>query len=204
MKDQQAIKKLQLLKTMQPSKKALKGIKEGVYHQIQPETKMRTFFSTHDRFRSPASLQFYRVAFYAGAFAFLLIMFLFASTIFFPNQIHNAFLYGRLAFASNQYQKAQIALTDTKSRFADNKSAQENINELAYSLTVTNTQLTELKLKGEKGKYTAQECHQIYQEYLIYLESKEKVISSHNSTLKSQINSYEEQAERKLHMYNSL
>lgn len=205
MKDQQAIKKIQLLKTLHPTKNTLRKIRESVYYQVQSEHKTQASLSIQERFSTIAALiKSSGVTFYAGMIAFLFIISLSAFVLVFPNQTHTAFLYGRLVFAPNQYEKAHIALEDTKSRFANNNTAQSNANELVYSLTFTNTQLDELKLKGENGKYTAQECHQIYQEYLTYLESTEKSISSNNSTLKSQINAYEEQAEKKLHMYNSL
>lgn len=205
MKDQQAIKKLQLLKTMQPAKHTLNSIKEGVYYQVQSENKAQTNLGIQDRFSNISTfLKTYGVAYYAGAIAFLLVIFLSASVLLFPNQTHTALLYGKLALAQNQYEKARIALNDTKTKFADNKTTQVNTNELVYSLALTNTQLNALRLKGEKGKYTAEECHNIYQEYLSYLENKEKNMQSNNSMLKSQINSYEEQAEKKLHMYKSL
>lgn len=205
MKDQEVIKKLQLLKTLQPTKHTLKKIKEDVYYQVQSKNKKQAYFSSQDILSNASSfIKSYDINIYASAAAFLLIIFLSIYVILFPNQIHNSLLYGELTLAPNQYTKSRIALEDTKSRFTDNKIVKKNTNELAYSLTLTNNQLNALKLKGEEGKYTAEECHKIYQEYISYLENTEKVIPSNNLNLKSQINSYEEQAERKIHMYNSL
>lgn len=204
MKEEQLILKIKLLKRMQPSRTVFNEIKHDVYQQVQAENQ-RTTFPIHGLFEDIFTLRrLYNSAFYSVAFALFLIVFLSISYTFFPNQLHNSILYGRLAVAPNQYEKAHIALEDTKNRFANDKIVHADTNELAYSLALTNSELNGLKLKGENGQYTASECHQIYQEYFTYLQSKEKVIPSTNTMLKSKINSYEEQAEKKLHMYKSL
>jgi len=205
MRDQETINKLQLLKKIHPTKHALLSIKKGVYQQVKSENRTQSHFRLDGQMSNISYLiHSYKVAFFASVIAFLFIVFLSASMILLPNQIHNAILYGRIALAQNQYEKAQVALDDTRNRFTNNKSVLTNTNELAFSLNMTNTELNKLKLKGEKGKYTAQQCHQIYKEYLSNLETNEKSIPSNNTTLKSKINVYEEQAETKLHMYPSL
>lgn len=207
MKEQQVINKLRLLKTMQPAKPVLKDIKQSVYQQMKVEYKTQTF-GIQERFDSIFVLiKSYNVAFYSVSVALLLILFLSASSVFFSNQVHNIILDSKLAVASNQYQRASIALADTTSRFGENMPVEQHTQELSQSLALTNAELNSLKLKGEKGQYTAQECHQIYQTYLNYLEKKEKSVFANNPPLllvKSQMDMYEEQAEQKLNMYKSL
>jgi hypothetical protein len=63
-------------------------------------------------------------------------------------------------------------------------------------------------LKGKNGKYIALQCHRLYQKYFNYLEKENATMPKENkqsfSLLKSQIKTFEEQAERKLHMYSNL
>lgn len=206
MKEKQVINKLRLLKTIQPTHRVLNDMKEGVYQQVGVKNKIESTFGLREFLGNISVLiKEYKVASYSFVFALLLIIFLSVSSAFLPNQVHSIVLYGRLAFASNQYQRASIALADATSRFGANGGS---VTELSQSLALANTQLDNLKLKGEKGKYTAQQCHQIYQEYLSYLEREEKNVSTRNNSslanVKFQINTYEELAEKKLHMYSYL
>lgn len=209
MKEQEVINKLKLLKTIQPNQRVLKDIKQNVYQQVYAENKIKTTSGFQELFGYISNfIKSYTVVSYGFAFTALLIIFLSVSSVLLPDQFHTAIVNGRIALASSHYQKARIALTDTKSRFEKNKTIETNTQEFSHSLALTNTQLNNLHLKGEKGKYSAQQCRQIYLEYLNFLKKEEKNINAKNnpsySHLKSQINTYKEQAEKKLHMYNSL
>jgi len=205
MKEEQVISKLTSLKAINPSQVTLRDIKQGVFQQVKNETNPQSLFYTREAFGTIAHfIQLHKLAFYGLA---LVIVFVLISISFIiPNQFHTVILYSKLAFAPNQYQKSRIALQDVTSRFGNNKQTEQNTQELLQSLALANTELSNLKLKGVKGEYTQQECHKLYQEYLNYLIKEEKNIPAKDSTfssVKSQINSYQEQAEKKLHMYSS-
>jgi hypothetical protein len=121
------------------------------------------------------------------------------------NSIHSLVLDTRLAFASDQYQKATLALSDTTSRYGSKqKVVKSDIANMSYALALTNTQMSQLKLKGEDGKYTAKQCHALYQQYLAYLQKEDRFTPQSFSNLKFQIKAYKEQAEIKLNMYRNL
>lgn len=193
MNRKQVIKQIKLLKTLQPTQSVLDDMKEIVFQEVGVAHK--------DSFRF--NLQSYRVTAYGIAVAVFLIIFLSIFSII-PNQVHSIMMYGKLTFASNQYEKATLALADTIGRFGNKSIKVNNVQALSQSLALTNTELSDLKLKGEKGKYTAQECHAVYQQYLNYLQKEYIATPQSFSTLKSQIFVYQEQAEQKLHMYHNL
>lgn len=207
MKEKQAVNKLKMLKTIQPTRAVLNGIKLGIYQQIKAENTNKAYGFQELLDNIFIFVKSYGTVSYSLAFVLLLIILLSVSSVLFSTKFQNIVLYSKLAFASNQYQKAQIAFVDTTGRFKEGKPIDHKALELSQSLALTNAQLNSLELKGEKGRYSAQQCHEIYQKYLNYLENEEKDLSTKNSSfakVKFQINSYEEQAEKKLHMYNSL
>ncbi len=193
MKEQEIINKLTLLKTVRPSQAVITDMKHDIYQKVGIGNKKNTFSNV-------------TIALYGFAFVVLLTVFL-SVVLLLPNPIHTVILYSKLSFASNQYQKVRIVFADTTNRFKVNKQLQQQPQEFSRSLALVNREMSELKLKGEKGKYTEQECRRIYHEYLSYLEKEEKSIPLTNrsfASVKSQINIYEEESEKKLNMYKSL
>src|SRR5579863_4143794 len=120
MKDKQLISKVRSLKAINPSHDTLKDIKRDVFQQVESETKDHTVFYSKGLFGNIFRfMQSYKLALYSVTLALVLIVLLFMSSIFLPNQFHTTVLYGKLAFASNQYQRSRIALQDMTSRFDD-------------------------------------------------------------------------------------
>ena len=192
MKEEQVISELKRLKTVLPPQAVLNEMKHSIYRKVGAEQK------------KPLQSTF---MFALPVLAFVLLLVIFISSLFLTNQLETAILYSKMSFASNQYQKARIAFADITNRFHVTEPLRGNPYEFSHSLAIANTELSNLKLKGEKGKYTEQECRQIYHEYLSYLKKEEKNIPVNNSTyssVRSQISTYEEQAEKKLHMYKSV
>jgi len=209
MNQDKVIKKLQLLKSIQPQHNVLNTIKKDVYMQIYISSNNNKnilnayyFYSIFSRLKLQQDLS-YRVAILV-----IFLIFIFTFSPFLQNKIHTISTYSRIAFTQNQYKKANIALADSQYIYADSKAINyDTSKDILQSLSLTNKELSLLKLKGEKGKYTAQQCHALYQNYLLYLEKMISNISGNQKStlvLKSQILSYEEQAEKKLHMYRDL
>ena len=208
MKEKQIINKLTILKIMQPQQSTLNEIKKGVYRQIHMKNRVHSSFRFLELFEQIQSLvRSSAFAFYGISVALLLILFLSFSSFFLPIHFHTAIMYIRLSLTTNQYLKAQIALVDTTSRFQTNTSISQYDQEFSQSLALTNAELNRLKLKGEKGQYTAKECHQLYITYRNYLEKMKKNIPANTLThaqVRNHVNMFEEQAEVKLHMYDNL
>lgn len=205
MNEKQVIKKLSVLKNVQPNNKLLKNIKDDVYQQIRLERRgevtQKTFAANIH-----ASLSYYRYAVSALAVAFVLFV---GMIIFFPNHIHTAVLTGKLTVASNQYEKARIAFADTNKRYGNYQAVNtSNIKDASYSLALTNKEMSHLHLKGENGKYSAQQCQDLYKQYLSFLKKEYAAMQNENNpsvvSLKMQTKKYIEQAETKLNMYHNL
>lgn len=185
-------KKLKSLKVIEPNMSTLKQMKGNIDKRI-----IREHENTNNR----------RIRVMWGSLAIILIIgtLLFAQLIFKPLFIHSLVLYTRISFAANQYDKAQIALTDTTSRYTANTAVNESsVQDIAYSLNVTNDQMSKLKLKGETGKYSAKQCQELYQHYLLYLNQEYGNVPQNLSNLRTQIANEREEAEMRLHMYDKL
>lgn len=208
MNEKQVIKKLILLKNIQPTQPVLENMKKNIYLQVQIKSKVDV--NTLGKFSISINslLKLYKPISYGITFT-LLVLFLSMFSVFPPNKLHDIILYTRLTLAPNQYEKASIALADTTDRFGSGTAVEtDNTKDASRSIALANSELSNLKLKGENGKYTAKQCHQIYQEYLRYLEKENQNISTEKkqslTMFKLQLSTYEELAEKKLHMYNKL
>lgn len=190
------IKQLKLLGTIQPSPQALKDLKKDIDQRRQTESIEPT--------------RFHRSLFIGMSFMVVLIIFVLSTSNLLQNSVHLAVLNIRIMTATNQYDKAKIALADSQYTYRADL-ATHPVTEISQSIKLTNTELSALKLKGETGKYSAWQCHELYLEYLAYLQELDHQISNIQSKnpptvsqLKSQISTYEEQAERKLNLYEKL
>ena len=188
MNEKQIIKKLTLLQNVQPNKTLFTNMKNNVYQQVSPKRKLQSKL-----------LRFFPAQYLS--FAFVLIFILGVAYLMQPGSLHTIVLDTKLTFAANQYERANTVFSDTKS------ISKGDSGKFAYAIARTNTEMSELKLKGEKGKYTEQQCLMLYRQYLSFLDNEATIISTtgqQSSQVKSQINAYREQAEKKLHMYHTL
>jgi hypothetical protein len=200
MKDKQVIEKLQLLRSVKPDEETVRVIHEKSTAQLFGAKR----YNTHKWFTIPPLVPII-------AFAVILIFFS-VVTGFLPNIIHQTVITSEIALASNHYEKAKIAVSDAESQFSFVKQHPTDANKVAalsHSLALANLQMTKLQLKGEKGKYTMKDCLTLYTSYYNTLESMRKTVNSQKNPsdeenqLRREINEYDVQAEKKLHLYKS-
>lgn len=216
MKQEDLIKQLKLLKSVQPDSHTLMSIEGEIYSQLEIDKKnshwdrMKYFSDNVFLIKSNPFTSYGMVA------ALFVIVFLSISTGFLPNAMNNTLLYAKIATAPNQYEKAKIAFSYTQTQTEtlnnnNNKINPHKLVEISRTITLANTELSALKLVGEKGKYTSQQCQQLYKEYSQYLERLNRLISKKSidngdeksiELLKAQIAGYEKQSELKLKIYN--
>src|ERR1039457_6314357 len=157
MKEIEIIKKLSILKSIQPNNSVLENIKSGLDRQIRTEIKVNPQFGLSAFLNNIyILLKPKNYVSYGAAFALLLVIYLSASTGMLQTQIHKIIFYSRLASVSNQYEKASIALADTTDSYKNREVIDtKKLTEISRSITLANNELAKLKLKGEIGKYTA-------------------------------------------------
>jgi len=198
MKKKQAIKKLQLLQLVQPDNVTLRAIHKTVLSEIPVQEQ----FSIREWLSISPVIQL--VAF--GA----VVIFLSVLTRFMPDAFEKALVYSKIAAASNQYEKAKIAFAYVNDQFSsmkNNSFDSSKMESVSQALTLANTQMSGLKLVGEKGKYTSQQCLELYEAYHTDLKNMDRLISSKASQsaqkgiLASEVEKYDQQSEKKLHNY---
>jgi len=192
MKEKDIVKHLQLLRSVEPDVSAKRALHKKVLSRITVKEKSFGFFGR--LFVSPLLAIELLTA--------VLIFFVVVSGLL-TSFSERAIVDFKIAAASNQYEKAKIALaylysqiTNTQNKSLDNKKFQS----LSYALTLSNTQMSELKLVGEKGKYTSQQCLELYESYH---EDLQKIDATPAQTLLGpQVKQDEKQSEKKLEMYD--
>lgn len=216
MKQTDLILKLKLLKSIQPNSGVLKTIERDVYSRIEVDgsnfvlRQMKLFWGD-------VSLIFKinPIASYGVVAALAVVVFLSVYTGFLPNELNKTLFYTKIAIASNQYERASLALSYAQTKIATviferNAPDQNGIKDISKSIALANTELSELKLMGEEGKYTSAQCKELYRNYQTTLENLDRYIytSSPNGEnkdsvdlLETQILNYEKQAEMKFNLY---
>ena len=197
MTEKTIIKKLRLLQSVQPDFYTLHSIEK----EIQNEIGFKKQFHLENLFSFSPVTSFI-------ALAAVVLLFVGTFFIFFQDTVSRFIITTEISFAPDQYQKAKISLDFTKSQFINSPN---NIASLSQSLALANTEMSGLRLKGETGKYTMQQCLALYTQYHAYLESLKNEVSSKNSSLNKQettallleIKHYDQQTENKLHKYKS-
>ncbi len=198
MKEKQVIDNLQLLQSVQPDRHTLLLIQKRVCSQIFPEK--------HFTFRKWLTVTpiIPLVAVTAVVLVLLVVM------GFFPRVYEKAFVTARIALAPNQYEKAKIAFAYADQQFFSlkkNSFSSSDVKSFFGSLALANSEMAGLKLTGEKGKYTKEQCLILYSEYHSSLEAMKKEValmdnsSQKKTLLLTEIKNYDEQSERKLHKY---
>lgn len=215
MKQEEIIKQLKQLNKIEPRPDTIAEIKGNIFLQLRAEEKMH--WGWLKRFSMPFTSQFKANSFmvYGSAIALVIFVFLLIGAGFLPNTANKIFLSVRIATAPNQYEKAKIAFSYTQAQIdALNKSNykldKHKLTEISRTIAFANTQLSRLKLMGEKGKYTSQQCKGLYRSYHTSLENLDHYITTSSpneedkqsiAPLKMQISNYEKQVERKLNLY---
>ncbi len=211
MKENAFIHQLKTLKKLEPTSMMLATIKDTVYHSVQNEKKQTVLEKCGEFFKHNFLILTTKpMVSYAMGIGLFLIAFTVLNSGSLLNKFHNLELYAKVEAAPNQYLKARIAFADTQSSYSMKTITISNATDFSQSIAFSNTQLSQLKLKGEKGKYTMQECRTLYDQYIKYLQAlQNKLDSQHEnkqsvSKLEIQITSYKEQAEIKVQRYKQL
>lgn len=197
MKEKKLIEELQLLQSVQPDSYTLRVIKKKVDMEVLGNNN----FSIRKWFSFTPLTTFIAIA--------AVIFFIIVVTRFLPDTIENDFIVAKIVLASNQYERAKIAVVNVDNQFV--VLQQKNFDKrkvilLSQSLALANNQMSGLKLIGEKGKYTSSDCLSLYAKYHKSLETMKNSISSQqnfpeDTQLLAKIKQYDDQSEKKLHEY---
>lgn len=216
MKQASIIKKLRSLKLIQPDSETLRATEKNVYFRIK--TNQSSSIWEQVRSLSSSAFNIFKAnpfGSYSLTVALLVIIVISISSGFLPNKINKTLLYAKIATAPNQYVRARIALSNAQDKIntvnvASNKISENKIKDISQSIALANTELSELKLMGEKGKYTSEQCKELYRNYHNSLENLDHYITTSSlgrgdeqskAFLKTQISNYEKEAEQKLKLY---
>ena len=197
MNDKQVIKKLIILKSIEPDDETLRLIRK----RISPPVSIISFDFTKWFIKKPL----------ISVFALASVVIIFTATVFlFSNFLDKTILYAKITFASNHYEKAKIALSNVQNQvdsFQKNLPNNTKIKELSSSLALANQEMSGLQLIGEKGKYTSYQCEELYESYHKDLQTIEDTIDQTNNNqgkaLISQAKQYDKEAAMKLEKYRN-
>lgn len=216
MKQADLILQLKSLKSIKPDSSILMSLEKDIHSRLEID-EGNSVWEKMKSFASNIFLTFKTNPFasYGIATALLVVVLLSISTGFLPNGINKTLLYAKIATAPNQYIKASIALSYAQDkinnvRVSSNKLSEDKIKDISQSIAFANVELSGLKLMGEKGKYTSEQCKELYRSYHASLENLDSNITTSFpnekdkqsiASLKTQISNYENQAEQKLKIY---
>lgn len=190
MNEQKTIRQLKLLKKV----KARKSVIEDIYRDISFITKTK----------KPTDSQ---KIFYSDRYILItsIILLILAAVISQPLTyfFKKSEAITRITLSSNRLTKSSIALSYAIS------NSNGNAQELSDTIFIVDSQMSSLKLMGEPGKYTTDQCKDLYRTYDAYLNtleyqiknSKNKLTSKDKEKLLNQIDKYEKETDFKLNLY---
>jgi hypothetical protein len=195
MNEKNLIKKLSPLKEVTPSSQRIRRMKDKIYHEIDGERKRTSSFTLYDTYLYLRHQQY-------GVFIVLALI-IGVGIFYLPytqNSIQPLIYSTRIALADNHYQKTKLAFEEAQMQFNSNESYQE----VMATTGTTNQYISDLHLQGEKGKYTAQQCKKLYQEYMQYLSVlKNRLEQQGQPNYEAQISQYQEQAKSRFAYYKT-
>lgn len=177
MNDRELIKKLHTLKHLEPGDKTMASIKQKVFEETHIGKKSN-WAGISEFLRS------FFMPNYQLALAFVLVLLVLGVAFFRINPMNEATL------------SMDIAVKSLQNTTKDQIFSQEIHLDLAHA------QLASLNLNGEPGKYTREQCHQIYETYEQYLATyKERLRDVKNdpkaTALSDKITRYQKEIEAK-------
>lgn len=210
MNNYKIIEQLRILKHINPSEETMESIKHNVLLRVQGNKEQLPFSNKlHPYYLKPILVY--------STLAFALAVILLAPLTPARYWIDNAYLLLRLDFAPNNFQRASIALVTAQNKLkivnnSAKKISPSQIHDILHATDVANEQLASLNLIGEPGKYTSNECQQIYRSYYNYLEEVENTVTLDKVDVSTnffeifnyQIHKYARHAELKLSQYKVL
>jgi hypothetical protein len=195
MKEKDIEKKLLLLKEVTPSSRRTQRMKVKLLKEIEGNTTSNVSNSRYKNFVRPKYFMF-------------LVLLLLLGIIFTISTQKNVqpFLYSaRIALADNHYVKTKLAFEEAQMELnSSQQSDKTSIQPVVTATTTTNEYISHLHLQGEKGKYTAEQCKELYQEYTHYLSMlKSRLHQQKQYSYEAQISQYQEQAKARLAYYKT-
>lgn len=214
MREEEIIEQLKSLKSIQPDSSVLMGVKKDIHSHL----KIGKSDSVCDKVKSYSNHIFplfktNPFASYSIVIALFVVILLSIYSGFLPNTMNKVLLYSRIVTAPNQYIKASIALSyaqDKINTLNANKLDENKTKDISQSIAFANTELSGLKLLGETGIYTSEQCKELYRSYYASLENLDKSTTANSpndkdnqalASLKVKISGYKKQAEQKLNRY---
>jgi hypothetical protein len=195
MKENDIAKKLGVLKEVMPSTKRTDRMKVKLLQKIDENLTRNTSISYSKNFSPPLYIVF---------FIFLLLLGSFYTLN--TQKSTQPFIYSvKIAMAGNHYEKTKLAFEEAQMQFNSmNNSNGSSYQEVLATTGTTNEYISNLHLQGEKGKYTAEQCKKLYQQYASYLSLlKNRLQSQKQQSYEAQISQYQEQAKSRLAYYKT-
>lgn len=214
MKEKDLLSILALLQKIEPSSNTIKEIREEITRRIEREETSR-FYTDQE----PMLIRFFHTLFsgrFLPAFFVILLLLIGAGamvsggrTVSFINRV-------KIVFAANVYEKAilqfNLAKREMEAIRTKNTFMKEDAEKLAAVTVPLNSSMEGLNLVGERGKYTVEQCLELYKKYYNYLEDlgkmargRKDMITQNDTAVIGQflarMKEYEERAEERLGLY---
>ncbi len=156
MNDQDIIATLQLLKRLEPRDEVVSSIKRRVFH--------KTGISRSGNFNIASSFRFI----FTPAFGFACVVLFLGITAY--------------QFATYNPMPKTVAMVYTASSSLESAQSVESLLAQEVNLDAAQKNIEGLDLRGVPGKYTSQECHDIYIQYEQYMtDYRSKILTITNS-----------------------
>jgi hypothetical protein len=193
MKEKEVINQLHLLQSVQPENRIVQVIRKQV----------RSPYAVGDGLGLKRGLPIVPMM-YTLVFASIVII---VTLTWFPYFVENTITTARIALFANHYEKAKISLAKVDEQMSLLHNNDTNtIVTFSHTLALANTQLSELRLVGEKGKYTSYQCLDLYESYHKDLEKIQNTVhpdkNNNADSLLTQAKQYDASAIAKLKKYH--
>ena len=198
MNEKEIAKKLSPLKEVTPSPQRIKRIKDNIFSEIDGK-----------KIREKDSVWYNSYKFLMHPQYLLLVIPLIVIGIFFTSTTQKniqPFVYSaKIALADNHYEKAKLAFEEAQMQLGSiNDSDMSSYQQVMETTTTTNEYISHLHLQGEKGKYTKEQCKNLYQQYALYLSTLNHHLQDEKQyTYEATVLNYQKQAKSRLAYYKT-
>lgn len=198
MNEKDIAKKLSPLKDITPSSQMIKRMKEGIYRELDGKKIQEKNHVRYDRYQFLLRLQYL-------LFVILLIVLGIFSMPSMQKNIQPVIFSARIALANNHYEKAKLAFEEAQIQLNSiNDSNVSSYQQVMETTTTTNGYISHLQLQGEKGKYTKEQCKNLYQQYALYLSTLNHHLQVEKQfTYEATVLNYQKQAQSRLAFYKT-
>lgn len=198
MKEKDIAKKLSPLKDITPSSQRIKRMKENIFREIEGKKIRERDSKGYDRY------QFLLRPQYLLLILLLIILGIFSMPSTQKN-IQPVIFSARIALASNHYEKAKLAFEEAQGQLGSiNDSEASSYQQVMATTTTTNGYISHLQLQGEKGKYTKEQCKNLYQQYALYLSTLNQHLQAEKQfRYEATVLNYQKEAKSRLAFYKT-